>query len=235
VLDKIKEKTGVDIGSKAESTVRTLVDPEGETSNEATARVQNEARAFNASTEDFHAAMEASGLRGELRPYRTNAEHDAIVDAWKSESERSILTRTPGTERWRGMLEALVAKARDAKAAKEANDKAKKRDEAEARKREDEAAAAALAEKVRLSMAEMEAARTKAQGPGNKLNNDTTATPNPNARKQWEIGMKNWLAGETARKHAQGLQGQPKADMARQATAEYVKARSFFLTGQAQL
>ena len=67
VLDKVKEKTGVDIGGGAEKVVQFLVDPDGETSSEAKARFTREAEAANEAHADFRAAMQASGLDGELQ------------------------------------------------------------------------------------------------------------------------------------------------------------------------
>lgn len=71
----MKDQTGVDIGGGADKVVQFLVDPDGETSSEANARFAREAEATNAQHEDFRAAMQASGLDGELRS-RTQAESD---------------------------------------------------------------------------------------------------------------------------------------------------------------
>ena len=235
VLDKVKEKTGVDVGGGTESVVRDLVDPGGETSNEATARRKKENEAFNASTADFEAVMAASGLQTDLFHFRSAAEYNAIVDVWQAESEPSILNAGKPRGKWRPMVEALVANARQRKADKEAGEAAKKAADKAAKKRDEDKAAAELAALVKTSLAEMEAARKGAQGSGNDLNNGEKKTPNPKARKYFENGWPMWTAGEGARKQAGGLQGMDQVHKAKEATAQYVKAKTVFTAGLAQM
>jgi hypothetical protein len=222
------------LGADVESLARDVFDPGGETGSEATERVEKEAVVFNDSHEDFHAAMVRSGLQTELRPYRSAAEYNAIVDEWQAEAE--VLVKGGGESgKWRQMAAALVATCEKRKADKEAAAAAKKRADADAKQRENEAAAAALAKRVEAAVAEMELARKSAIGNGNVVNNTTSATPNPQARKFWEKGMPLFSAAEGTRKQALALQGQAKADMAGQAVAQYAKANEQFKSGLAML
>jgi len=70
VVRDVKEETGVDAGGGVEEVVQSLVDEHGETAAEATRRVNAEMEKFGESQEDLHAALAASGLNGELKPFR---------------------------------------------------------------------------------------------------------------------------------------------------------------------
>jgi hypothetical protein len=233
VLDTVKDGTGVDIGGGIESVVRDLVDPTGQTSNEATKQHNLENKTQNAKTEEFDAAIAASGLNGELRPFRTGEEYNAILTAWQAESVPSEFSGK--RQKWQGMIDKLVSQARAKKAQHEADAAAKKAAAEAARKQQAEREAAELAALVKTAVAEMEAARKGAQGSGNDLNNGEKKTPNPKARKYFESGWRMWDAGEGARKQAAALQGMDQVHKAKEATAQYVKAKTVFTAGLAQM
>jgi hypothetical protein len=219
VLDKVKEKTGVDVGSGAEKVVQFLVDPGGETSTETTERIQRENEAFNASHGEFQEVMARSGLQTEFNSslYRSAEDYNKIVDTFHAGGE------------WRPMVDALVAKCRKKKEAYLAEQAAKKKRE------QDEAAAKAAAElarRVKESEAAMNAALTAANMLGNPLNNRTQGQPGSKARKYWETGMnKYWSPGSAARLKCASLQGEAKIAKAQEATALLVKARAVFQEG----
>ena len=219
VLDKVKDATGVDIGNAAEKAVQFLVDPDGETSQEANARFTKEAEAANEAHADFRAAMEASGLDGELRS-RTEAEkadYNAIVDA-----------KDAGRD-WKSMIPALVAKRKTQRFEQAKAEAARKK---KAQGDADAAAAADLARRVQASEAAMNAALTAANMLGNPLNNRTQGQAGSKARKYWETGMnKFWSPGSAARMKCASLQGEAKIAKAQEATALLVKARAVFQEG----
>ena len=230
VLDKVKEKTGVDIGSGAESVVRDLVDPGGETSAEATRRVQAEMAALNASHEDFMKAVQTLGLApgGEFQS-QTQAdadEYNAIVEVHQKEG--NPFGGTP-VGAWKPMLVALATKRRAKKAALLAQQAEKKRrDKADS----DAQAVADLARRVKASEAAMNAALTAANMLGNPLNNRTQGQPGSKARRYWETGMnKFWSPGSAARLKCASLQGEAKIAKAQEATALLIKARAVFQEG----
>ena len=219
VLDKVKKETGVDIGGGAEKVVQVLVDPGGETSQEATERVQKDMAELNASHGEFQEVMLRSGLLTEFNNtlYRTAEEYNAIVDA-----------KDKGGD-WRSMVVALVAKCR-------AKKEAYLREQAEKKRREKEEAAAKaaaeLARRVKESEAAMNAALTAANMLGNPLNNRTQGQAGSKARKYWETGMnKYWSPGSAARLQCASLQGEAKIAKAQEATALLVKARAVFQEG----
>jgi hypothetical protein len=84
VLDKVKEKTGADIGAGAEKVVQFLVDPGGETSQETNERIKRENEEFNASHGEFQEVMAKSGLQTEFNStlYRTAEDYNRIVDTF---------------------------------------------------------------------------------------------------------------------------------------------------------
>jgi len=200
--------------------------------------VQNapEQRAFDASQADFKSVMEASGLYsgGELSftHLRSNDEYNAIVSVWQAE------TKAGSKEgKWRPMVVALVAKARAEKARLEGVAKAKAdAARAAARKLEQEHIDADLADRIRLSMQNMEGMRKAATGNGNVLNNKLLKAPNPGVRKtSFEKGDSLWREAEKGYKQLAGRQGESKAVLARQLASLYVKADRFFQAGLAQL
>ncbi len=219
VLDTVKDKTGVDIGGGAEKVVQFLVDPDGETSSEANARFTKEAEAANEAHADFRAAMQASGLDGELKS-RTQAESDeynAIVDAKNAGGD------------WKSMIPPLVAKRKTLRFEQAKAEAARRK---KAQSETDAAAAADLARRVKESEAAMNAALTAANMLGNPLNNRTQAQSGSKARKYWETGMnKFWSPGSSARLQCASLQGEAKIAKAQQATALLVKARAVFQEG----
>jgi hypothetical protein len=220
VLDKIEEKTGVDIAGGAESIVRDLVDPGGETADETTARIEKEMAAANDEHAKFRAAMQASGLDTELRPpYRTVDEYNAIVDAHAADPEGP----------WRDMVVALVQKAREKKRLMEAAAKAKQKQELDATAA---AAKADLDRRVREAEAQMAAALTAALNYGNPLNNSPKAQPGTQARKYWESGMmKFYNKGVNAKNQVGSLQGEARIAKAREAAQLFSNAAQVFQEG----
>ena len=230
VLDELKNKTGVDIGAGVEKSIRFLVDPGGETSNEATERVRQEMVAFNASYDDYKTVMAASGLDSEFPAplYRTSAEYNAIVDVWASEAE-SVAKGGSAAGAWRPMAEALVARCRARKAELEAAEAAKNM---KARSEADAAAAAELARRIKQSEEQMNAALKAANNVGNPLDHRTQATPQARARQFWKTGMiKFWQPGSAARLQVPKLQGEARIAKANEATALLVKAAAVFQEG----
>ena len=212
----MKENTGVDIGGGAEKVVQFLVDPDGETSSEAKARFTREAEAANEAHADFRAAMQASGLDGELRS-RTQAEVDeynAIVD-----------TKNAGGD-WKSMIPPLVAK-RKTRRFEQAKAEAarKKKEQSDA----DEAAAADLARRVAAAEARMNAAEQAANGPGNHLNNN--AAPGSKARQYWQQGMKFRDPATLRKQRVRSLQGEARIAKADEATGLFLKAKVVFEQG----
>jgi len=219
VLDTVKDTTGVDVGAGAEKVVQFLVDPDGETSSEANARFTKEAEAANEAHADFRAAMQASGLDGELKS-RTRAESDeynAIVDAKNAGGD------------WKSMIPPLVAKRKTLRFEQAKAEAARRK---KAQSETDAAAAADLARRVKESEAAMNAALTAANMLGNPLNNRTQGQSGSKARKYWETGMnKFWSPGSAALLKCASLQGEAKIAKAQQATALLVKARAVFQEG----
>src|SRR5436190_5367478 len=125
VLDKVKEETGVDIGKGAETAVRDLVDPGGETSDEATKRVEAEMAALNATHEDFMGAVQTLGLApgGPLQSLTKEDadEYNEIAEVHRQEMNQSILRGAPPGA-WKPMLVALAKKRRERKAAQAAQE-----------------------------------------------------------------------------------------------------------------
>lgn len=219
IFQDVKKDTGVDVGGAVEEIVQSLVDENGETAAEATRRFEKEAETFNATQEDLHAVMGASGLKGELRPFRSAAEYNAIIDVWQAEGELLVKGKSaPG--KWRGMVEELVKVARQRQSQAKAQQAAQK-------KADDDRAQ----EAVRAAVAAMEAARPGAQGQGNVLNNRLQKTPNATAQPFFQKGWQDWAAAEAARQQVAGLSGEAKAQKAREATAAYERARATFTTG----
>lgn len=219
VLDKVKEETGVDVGGGAEKVVQVLVDPGGETSQEATERLEKEMAELNASHAEFQEFMQKSGLLTEFNNslYRTAEEYNAIVDA-----------KDKGGD-WRSMAIALGRKCR-------AKKEAYLREQAEKKKREQQEAAAKaaaeLARRIKEAEAAMNAALTAANMLGNPLNNRTQGQAGSKARKYWETGMnKYWSPGSAARLQCASLQGEARIAKAQEATALLVKARAVFQEG----
>ncbi len=219
IFQDVKKDTGVDVGGGVEEIVQSLVDENGETAAEATRRYEKEAETFNATQEDLHAVMGASGLKGELRPFRSADEYNAIIDVWQAEGELLVKGK-PAPGKWRGMVEELVKVARQRQAQAKAQQAAQK-------KADDDRAQ----EVVRAAVAAMEAARPGAQGQGNVLNNRLQKTPNATAQSFFQKGWQDWAAAEAARQQVAGLSGEAKAQRAREAMAAYERARATFTTG----
>jgi hypothetical protein len=219
VLDKIKDETGVDIGGGAEKVVQFLVDPDGETSQEATDRLNKDMAELDAGHGEFQEVMMRSGLLTEFNHtlYRTAEEYNAIVDA-----------KDKGGD-WRSMVVALVAKCRAKKEAylrEQAQKKRREKEEAAAK------AAAELARRIKESEAAMNAALTAANMQGIPLEKRTQGQPGSKARKKWETGMNTfWTPGSAARLQCASLQGEAKIAKAQEATALLVKARAVFQEG----
>jgi len=219
----IKDKTGVDVGAGIEEVVQSLIDEHGETSQEATDRVNKEMETFDASVDDFHAVIDASGLKGELKPFRKPEEYNAIVDVWQAETELTVKgKKAPG--KWRGMVEALVKTARERKAQQKTQQKAA---EQEKKKQEDQA--------VQAAVAAMEGARPAAQGPGNVLYNKLQKTPNAAANQILIKGQQAYFAAEAKRNEALAASGPAKAQKASEAKALYEQAQATFKSGLQQL
>ena len=101
VLDKVKEETGVDIGNGAEKVVQFLVDPDGETSQEANARFKKEMEELNAAHGDFQAVMHE----------RSATEFNSTLYRTPRTTTRSSTPRMTGGD-WKSMMPPLVASAR---------------------------------------------------------------------------------------------------------------------------
>ena len=217
-VKKVEEATGLKVGDGVESVVRDLVDPGGETSAEATERVQREMQEFGNSAEEMRKAMVAAGLEsGPLFRYRTAEEYNEVVDCWGQEAEAAIKGGAK-TEKWKSLLVALVEKAN---ARRKAAEEAKRKAESEAKKEVDEA----LEQQIKAALSTMEAARPKGQGPVNVLNNKLIANPNPDARKKnFEPAWRVWDNAEKARKAALSAQGADKIPLAQQAMQLYLQA-----------
>jgi hypothetical protein len=229
VLDKIKKETGVDIGSGAESVVRDLVDPGGETSAEATKRVEAEMAALNATHEDFMGAVQKLGLAPggplqSLTPADAN-EYNEIVEVHRKEMNQSIFAGTPAGA-WKPMLVALAKKRRERKAAQAAQEaERKKKQQADA----DAQAAADLARRVKAAEARMNAAEQAANGPGNLLNNK--APQGSKKRQYWTQGMKFRDPATLRKMQVASLQGEARIAKADEATALFMKAKVVFEQG----
>ncbi len=236
VLDKIEEETGVDVGGGTEKVVQFLVDPDGETSDEATARVNRETAILNSSGEDFHKVMTEAGLftGGPLASRTTEdvAEYNAIV-AVKHAEDSKLLRGEEAPGAWRPMVLALVAKRTQAKKLREAQARA----QAEAKQKSDaDAAAADLARRIQQAEAQMNAAWQGAVGPGNTINNSAKAQPGTQARKAWEAGMMTYYnKGVQAKMAVSGLQGEQRLKKAQEATALFVSAAAEFKRGVSML
>jgi hypothetical protein len=226
-LDKVKEETGVDVGAGVEEVVQSLVDENGETGQEATDRVNEELRKFEDCRDDLHTCMAASGLNGELRPFRSTEEYNAIVDVWQAESENIAKGKeAPGA--WRGMIDALVQEARK-------RQKQQKAEEARKKKEKQGEEDAKLQAEIDAAVKMMEGARTGATGQGNVLNNRLKANPNPNGQKYFDKGWSEWSWAESARNGAQGAQGRAKIQQALNAAAAYAKVKETWTMGIHQL
>ncbi|MCI0680754.1 MAG: hypothetical protein L0Y71_01505 [Gemmataceae bacterium] len=223
VLDKVKEETGVDVGAGVEELVQSLVDENGETSQEATDRVNEEMRKFEDCRDDLHTCMAASGLDGELRPFRSTEEYNKIVDCWQAESENVAMGKdAPGA--WRGMIDALIQTARTRQKQKKAEEAGKEKQKKDA-----------LQAEIDKAVAMMEGARTGAIGQGNVLNNRLKASPNANVQPIHNKGYSEFAWAENARQAVQGAQGHAKIQQAASAAAAYLKAKETWTTGIHQL
>jgi hypothetical protein len=232
VLDVVKDGTGVDVGGGTEKVVQFLVDPDGETSDEATARVNRESAILNASSEDFHKVMVDAGLyTGGPLASRTNADvedYNRIVAVKSAEDNLLILGKEPPGA-WRPMVVELVAKRTKAKkereAAAAAAAKKKKQDE-------DAVAAANLAKRVKQAEADLQAAWTQANHYGNPLNNSPKATPDSKARKAWTAGMMQYFnKGVQAKQAMAALQGEARIAKAGEAATLFRNAAKVFQEG----
>jgi hypothetical protein len=159
VLDKVKEKTGVDIGRRRRERVRDLVDPGGETSAEATRRVEAEMAALNASHEGFMKAVQTLGLApgGEFQS-QTQADADEYnADRRGAPEGRQSLRRHTGggVEADAGWPGHQASRKKAALLAQQAEKK--RRDKADS----DAQAVADLARRVKASEAAMNAALTR--------------------------------------------------------------------------
>lgn len=230
-LEQFKKTTGVDAAGKIEDAVAYLVrdSPEDETSAQTTARIEKNMAMLNATGEQFAQVMTTLKLwpDQELGRYRSAAEWNAVQAALEADRDALLALKAPSGA-WVDMAQALANTAAARK--REQEQKA-----AAAKQQAQDADAIAFAEKVKQSVAAMEAVRLKAMGPGNVLNRDTTKDPSlVKARKFWEQGMtKYWTPAELKRNKLAGLQGQARMDMANQLSAQYEKARAVFQSGLA--
>jgi hypothetical protein len=236
VLDTVKDATGVDGGAGAEKVVQVLVDPDGETANEATDRVNRETAILNASSEDFHNVVVAAGLyTGGPLASRTPADvedYNRIV-AVKSAEDDLLRKGQPAPGAWRQMVVDLVAKRTKAKKEREAAAAAKKKAEADAASA---AAAADLAKRVKQAEADLQAAWTQANYYGNPLNNSPKATPDSKARKAWTAGMMKYFnKGVQAKQAMASLQGEARIAKAGEAAAHFRNAATVFQEGMRML
>jgi hypothetical protein len=235
VLDTLKDTTGVDAGAGAEKVVQFLADPDGETANETTDRVNRETAILNASSEDFHRVVTEAGLySGGPLASRTAADvedYNRIV-AVKQAEDDLLRKGEPAPGAWRQMVVDLVAKRTKAKKEREAAAAAKKKVELDAAA---QAAAADLARRVKAAEDAMNAALTAANMVGNPLDRDTVNHPESKARKTWATGMNQyWSPGSAARLAALKLQGEARIAKCNEAAALLAKARTVFQQGLAQ-
>ncbi len=228
-LETFKKHTGVDVGGKIEDAVAYLVrsSPDDETGTQTTARVEKNMAMLNATGEQFATVMTTLKLwpDQELGRFRTADEWNKVQAGLEADRDLMLQFKAP-TGAWVDMANALAQKAAQRK--HEAEQKAK----ASAKAAQDEEAVK-LAERVKQAMANMEAARLKAMGPGNVLNNKTTQDPSlAKGRKFWEQGMmKFWTPSELERNKISALQGQARIDKANQLSAQYAKAQEVFQSG----
>jgi len=227
VADLVEEYAPTEYKDGAEWVVKAIGGGDWNTSAEETAHVNEVSQKAEDSRQDFHACKAASGLDGELRPFRSTEEYNKIVDCWQAETESAANGGdAPGA--WRGMMDALVQTARN-------RQKQQKAEEAAREKKKKDDADAALQAEIDKAVAMMEAARTGAIGQGNVLNNRLQASPNPNVQPIHAKGYSEFAWAENARKGAQSAQGHAKIQQAAGAAAAYAKAKETWTAGIHQL
>lgn len=218
-LDYIEDETGVDAGEGVERLVQSLIDEHGETSGQATARVNKENADFDTRRAELNAMLEKSGLKGDLAKYRTSEEFNAIWDVWQKETEAFIKGK-PSPETWRQMVVNLAKKALEKK---KEEDHQKKVWEQQKKQAEDE--------KTQAAVQMMEGARAAAQSAGVGLDNKLRKTPNAEAQKYLGQGWHPWKQAEDIRNSLGSLQGPEKANRASQAAQLYQQSRQLYKTG----
>jgi hypothetical protein len=227
VADLVEEYAPDEYKDGAEWAVKALGGGDWNTGAEETAHVNEVSQKAEDSRQDFHACMAASGLDGEMRPFRSTEEYNKIVDCWQAETESAANGGdAPGA--WRGMMDALVQTARNRQKQQKAEEAAREK------KKKDDANAAVQAE-IDKAVAMMEAARTGAIGQGNVLDHRLKASPNPNVQPIHAKGYSEFAWAENSRKSAQSAQGPAKIPLAAGAAAAYAKAKETWTAGIHQL
>lgn len=220
-FDVVKDKTGVDVGGSAEKVVKFLVDPDGETGAETTARNKRESEGLNSGMEEIDAKMQR--LRTDLKPFCSPEERNEITDAWSADNAAVAEGRAP-TGEWRTKAATLIGMATAKR------DQAKlaaviKSEKARVQVDED------LQRRVRESEARVVAAWKAMENLGNPLNQRMLATGDAELSKAWHAGMRFRDPGSLKMKQLKSFEGEARIAKADEVTGMFLKARAEFQRG----